>query len=108
MIGLILALIVFVSPTVIILLIALSQLGWVWGLLWVPTGSMIGGLLFAIIAAVLYTLQIQAEDRQTGPPESGAIGAGLGRSIVTLVFMAILGWIGSGLGAFVAFRYLLP
>lgn len=107
MIGFILAFVLFISPTLIILSIALSQFGLVWSLLWIPTGSIIGGLLMAIAGAVLYTLQIQAEDRQTGPPESGAIGAGLGRSIVTLIFMVIFGWIGSGGGAFFAFKYLL-
>lgn len=107
MIGIILALILLVSPTLIILSIALSQFGFVWSLLWIPTGSIIGGLLLAIAGAVFYTLQIQAEDRLTGPPESGAIGAGLGRTIVTLIFMVIFGWIGSGFGAFLALRYLL-
>lgn len=106
MIGFILAFILFISPTLIILSIALSQFGLVWNLLWILAGSIIGGLLFAIAGAVFYTLQIQEEDCRTGPPESGAIGAGLGRSIVTLVFMVIFGWIGSGGGAFLAFKYL--
>lgn len=86
--------------------LALSKFGLVWSLLWILAGSIIGGLLMAIAGAVFYTLQIQWEDRQTGPPESGAIGAGLGRSIVTLVFMVIFGWIGSGGGAFLALKYL--
>ena len=107
MIGFILAFILFISPTLIILSIALSKFGLVWGLLWIPTGSIIGGLLMAIVGAMFYSRQIQEEDRQTGLPESGAIGAGLGRSIVTLVFMVIFGWIGSGCGAFLAFKYLL-
>jgi hypothetical protein len=105
MIGFILAFIVFVSPTLIILLIALSQFGWVWSLLWILAGSIITGLVFAIAGAVLYTLQVQWEDRQTRPPESGAIGAGLGRAIATLIFIVVFGLIGSGCGAFLAFKY---
>ena len=106
-VGIILALILLVSPTLIIILIALSQFGFVWSLLWIPTGSIIGGLLLAIAGAVFYTRQIEWEDRQTGPPESSAIGAGLGRAIVTLIFMVIFGWIGSSFGAFIGLRYLL-
>lgn len=107
MIGFILALIVFVSPTLMILGIALSRVGFAWSVLWILAGSIIGGLVLAIVGAVLYSLQIAWEDRQTGPPEAGAIGAGLGRGIVTLIFMVLFGWIGSGLGAFLAFSYLV-
>ncbi len=108
MVLLIFALILLISPVGIFVAIALNQVGWIWSVLWIPAGSLMGGLLFAIVGAIFYTLQVQAEDRQTGPPEAGAIGTGLGRIIVTLVFMALFGWIGSGLGAFLAFRYLLP
>lgn len=107
MIGFILALILFLSPSLIILSITLNRVGFVWSLLWILVGSIIGGLLLAIAGAAFYTFQIQWEDRQTGPPESGAIGAGLGRTIVTLIFLVIFGWIGSGCGAFLAFKYLL-
>ncbi|MFB2920080.1 hypothetical protein [Aerosakkonema funiforme] len=107
MIGFILVLILFVSPTLIILWSALSRVGFVWSLLWILAGSIIGGLLLAIAGAVFYGLLTAWDDRRTGPPEAGAISAGLGRTIVTLIFMVMFGWIGSGLGAFLAFNYLV-
>lgn len=107
MIGFILALILFVSPTLIILLNALSRVGFAWSLLGILAGSIIGAFLLAIVGAVLYGLHIKRSDRQTGAPKAGAIGAATGRAIVTLIFMVMFGWIGSGLGAFLAFSYLL-
>lgn len=106
MIGFILALILFLSPTLIILANGLSRIGFAWSLGWILAGSIVGALGFAIIGAILYEFQIRWEDRQTGPPESGSLGAATGRAIVTLIFMVMFGWIGSGLGAFLALRYI--
>jgi hypothetical protein len=101
----ILALMVLVSPTLVILGHAIQKVGWSWSLLWIVAGAIGGGILLANLGARFYGLLIERDDRKTGQPEAGAIGAATGRAIVTLIWMVIFGWIGSGLGGFLACRY---
>ena len=98
MIGFLLLMMVLVSPTLLILWMTIDQIGLTWSLLLIPTGAMIGAVVMAIIGACLSAYNFWLDDRQTGLPPSGSF-AGLGRGIVTLVLMVLLGWIGSGIGA---------
>lgn len=99
MIGFLLLMIMLVSPTLLILWSAIERVGLTWSLLLIPTGAMTGAVVMAIVGACLYEFIIRLNDRQTGPPPAGAIGAGLGRAIMALILMVLFGWIGSGLGA---------
>jgi hypothetical protein len=106
MIPFLLLLMVLVSPTLLILLSAKARFGFTWNLLLIPVGGIVGFVLMAICGAYFYELIIWLNDRQTGPPESGAIGAATGRAVMTFILMVLFGWIGSGFGAWAA-RYLV-
>ena len=90
---------VLVSPTLLVLWSAIDRVGWTWSLLLIPAGAGIGAVVMAIIGGCLSTYSFWLDDLRTGPPGSGSF-AGLGRAIVTLVLMVLLGWIGSGVGAY--------
>lgn len=99
MIRFLLPLIILLSPTLFILWGAMGRVGLTWSLLLIPVGGIVGFVLMAIAGACFYDFMIKLEDRRTGPPESGAIGAATGRAIMSFIWMILLGWIGSGVGA---------
>ncbi|CAD5989496.1 hypothetical protein PCC9214_05584 [Planktothrix tepida] len=105
MIRFFLPLIILLSPTLFILWGAIVRVGLTWSLLLIPVGGIVGFVLMAIAGACFYDFMIKLEDRETGPPESGAIGAATGRAIVSFIWMILLGWIGSGLGAWLVTGY---
>jgi hypothetical protein len=99
MIKFLLLFMVLASPTLLILWDAKARFGLTWNLLLIPVGAIVGFVLMAIAGAYFYGLITWLNDRQTGPPPAGAIGAATGRAIMTLILMVLFGWIGSGLGA---------
>lgn len=99
MTGVLLLMMVLASPIFLILWSAIERVGLTWSLLLIPAGAMIGAVVMAIVSTCLYEFSIWLNDRKTGPPPAGAIGAGVGRGIMGLIFMALFGWVGSGLGA---------
>ncbi|VXD13221.1 membrane hypothetical protein [Planktothrix paucivesiculata PCC 9631] len=99
MIQFLLPLVVLVSPTLFILWGAFARVGLSSRLLLIPVGGIVGFLLMAIAGASFYGFIIWLDDRKTGPPEAGAIGAATGRAIMTFIWMVLLGWMGSGFGA---------
>ncbi|MEA5515413.1 hypothetical protein [Nodularia sp. UHCC 0506] len=105
MIGFLLLFIVLISPTLLILWSALARFGFNWNLLLIPVGSIVGFVLMAIAGASLYEFIIWLNDRQTGSPPAGSLGAGTGRAILTFILMVLFGWIGSGIGAWLVRRY---
>lgn len=107
MLGYFLGLVLWFSPLAIVLWGAVSQVGLDWKLLWILAGSAAGALVFAIAGAALYNWLTWLDDLKTGPPEAGAIGAATGRAIVSLIFMVFFGWIGSGVGAWLATKQVL-
>lgn len=97
--GYLLILMLLLSPTLIILWTTINRVGFIWSLLFIPLGAMTGFFLWGVGGAYFYTLLIWLEDRQTGSPEAGAIGAATGRAIVEIILMILFGWIGSGFSA---------
>lgn len=98
-------LMVLISPTLLILWGAFARFGFTWSLLLIPVGAIVGFVLMAIAGAYFYGLIIWLNDRQTGPPPAGAIGAATGRAIMMFILMGLFGWIGSELGAWLATNY---
>ena len=70
----------------------------------IPVGGIAGFVLMAIAAMYWCNYNFELHERQTGPSEAGSFG-GLGQAIIALIAMALLGWIGSGLGAWLVARY---
>jgi hypothetical protein len=99
-----LPLMVLVSPTLFILWGAFARFGLTWRLLLIPVGGIVGFVLMAIAGMYLCNYNFELHERQTGPSEAGSLG-GLGQAIMALIAMALLGWIGSGLGAWLVARY---
>ena len=97
-------LIILLSPTLLILWGAVARFGLTWRLLLIPVGSIVGFLLMGIVGAYWCNYNFEVDDRRTGPPEAGSF-AGLGRLIIILIVMVLLGWIGSGLGAWLVASY---
>lgn len=97
-------LIVLLSPTLLILLGAVARFGLTWRLLLIPAGSLVGFVLMAIVGAYWSNYNFELDDRRTSPPEAGSF-AGLGRLIIIFIVMVLLGWIGSGLGAWLVASY---
>jgi hypothetical protein len=106
MIRFLLPLIVLLSPTLLILWQAFVQYGLTWKLILIPVGSIAGFILMAIAGLYFYECMIKLEDQRTGPLESGAIGAATGRAIMAFIWMILLGWIGSGVAAWLVMSYL--
>jgi hypothetical protein len=98
MIGFLFLAILLVSPTLLILWIAIDRVGLTWSLLLIPAGAMIGTVVMAIVGAYLSAYNVWLNDRENGLAPSGSMG-GLGAAIMSLVFMVFFGWIGSGIGA---------
>ncbi len=103
-IRVLLPLMVLVSPTLFILWGAFARFGLTWRLLLIPVGGIAGFVLMAIAGMYLCNYNFELDERQTGPSEAGSLG-GLGQAIMALIAMALLGWIGSGLGAWLVARY---
>ncbi|CAD5990225.1 hypothetical protein PCC9214_05744 [Planktothrix tepida] len=99
-------LIILLSPTLLILWGAVARFGLTWRLLLIPVGSIVGFVLMAIIGMYWCNYNFELDDRRTGPPEAGSF-AGLGRLIIIFIVMVLLGWIGSGLGAWLVASYWL-
>lgn len=83
----------------------MGRVGLTWSLLLIPVGGIVGFVLMAITGMYLCEFNFWLDDRQTGPPESGEIGATTGRAIMTFIWMVVLGWIGSGVGAWLVTGY---
>jgi hypothetical protein len=99
-------LILLVSPTLIVLWVAIAHLGLVWSLLLIPLGAIGGAVLLGVGGGCLYEFLIMLEDRRTGLPESGSFG-GLGRAIVELIIILLGGWIGSICGSWLVANFWL-
>ncbi|VXD16800.1 hypothetical protein [Planktothrix paucivesiculata] len=97
-------LIILLSPSLLILWGAFARFGLTWRLLLIPVGGIVGFVLMAIAAMYLCNYNFELHERQTGPSEAGSLG-GLGQAIMALIAMALLGWIGSGLGAWLVANY---
>jgi len=97
-------LIILLSPTLLILWGAVARFGLTWRLLLIPVGSIVGFVLMGIVGAYWCNYNFELDDRRTSPPEAGSF-AGLGRLIIIFIVMVLLGWIGSGLGAWLVARY---
>ncbi|MBD2626016.1 hypothetical protein [Trichormus variabilis] len=107
MIPFLLPLMLLASPTLFILWGAFNRLGFIWSLLLIPVGGMVGFILMAIAGASFYGFLIWLDDRKTGLPEAGSLGAFVGRGIMSLIIMVLLGWIGSGISAWLVSSYLV-
>jgi len=99
--------IILVSPTLMIIWNAFARFGLTWRLMLISVGGIVGFILMAIAGGCFYEFMIKLEDQRTGPPESGAIGAGTGRAIISFIWMILLGWLGSGFGAWLIMTYWL-
>lgn len=99
-------LIILLSPTLLILWVAVARFGLTWRLLLIPVGSIVGFVLMGIVGAYWCNYNFELDDRRTSPPEAGSF-AGLGRLIIIFIVMVLLGWIGSGLGAWLVASYWL-
>lgn len=99
--------IILVSPTLMIIWNAFTQYGFTWRLMLIPVGGIVGFILMAIAGGCFYEFMINLEDQRTGSPESGAIGAATGRAIMSFICMILLGWIGSGFGAWLVMSHWL-
>ncbi|MFM2064602.1 MAG: hypothetical protein RLZZ507_4273 [Cyanobacteriota bacterium] len=107
MIQFLLPLMVLASPTLFILWGAFNRFGFIWSLLLIPVGGMVGFILLAIAGASFYGYLIWLDDLKTGPPEAGSLGAGVGRGIMMFIMMFLFGWIGSGISAWLVSIYLV-
>ena len=101
-----LLLMVLVSPTILIVWSAFTRFGFTWRLLLVPVGGILGFVLMAIAGMYWCEYNIRLHERQTGPSEAGSFG-GLGQAIISFICMILLGWIGSGFGAWWAMSHWL-
>lgn len=99
--------IILVSPTLMIIWNAFARFGLIWRLMLIPVGGIVGFILMAIAGGCFYEFMIKLEDQRTGPPESGAIGTATGRAIMSFISMILLGWMGSGFGAWLIMTYWL-
>ncbi|MCB8766602.1 hypothetical protein L2E68_22610 [Planktothrix agardhii 1029] len=99
-----LPLMVLLSPTLFILWGAFARFGLTWRLMLIPVGGIVGFVLMAIIGMYWCNYNFELHERQTGPSEAGSFG-GLGQAIMAFIVMALLGWIGSGLGAWLVASY---
>lgn len=97
-------LIILLSPTLLILWGAVARFGLTWRLVLIPVGGIVGFVLMGIVGAYWCNYNFELDDRRTSPPEAGSF-AGLGRLIIIFIVMALLGWIGSGLGAWLVANY---
>ncbi|MBD2485569.1 hypothetical protein [Planktothrix sp. FACHB-1365] len=97
-------LIILLSPTLLILWGAVARFGLTWRLMLIPVGGIVGFVLMGIVGAYWCNYNFELDDHRTGPPEAGSF-AGLGRLIIILIVMVLLGWIGSGLGAWLVASY---
>ncbi|MBR8833000.1 MAG: hypothetical protein DSM106950_02885 [Stigonema ocellatum SAG 48.90 = DSM 106950] len=96
MIQFLLLLMVLISPTLLILSIAIATVGFNWRLLLIPIGAIVGAILLSMSGFCLsYLLYWKDHDKNYQPGSMGGFGGG----ILTMMVMVLFGWIGSGFGA---------
>ncbi|MBR8832500.1 MAG: hypothetical protein DSM106950_00255 [Stigonema ocellatum SAG 48.90 = DSM 106950] len=96
MIQFLLPLMVLISPTLLILSMAIATVGFNWRLLLIPTGAMVGAILMSISSFYIsHLLYWKDHDKNYQPGSMGGIGGG----ILTMMVMVLFGWVGSGFGA---------
>lgn len=104
MIRFLLPVIILVSPTLVIIWSAFTRFGLTWRLMLIPVGGILGFVLMVIAGMYWCEYNIRLQERQTGPSEAGSFG-GLGQAIMSFICMILLGWIVSGVGAWLIMTY---